>query len=312
MGDRWDCHLVIRDGRASKDVTEGVLQLSEAVGLDRLLPQGFAEMLRALFLYRNRMFHLGLEWPQRERAKFAEQVGDWPDGWFRHSSHGDDPWIFYMSESFIEEWVSTAERLIDAFGAFARSIVDETCPSDDGTGNGATAIQQFKGVTASLGNENHWSWWIAGLETRIATDKEHARPLSEAGTYVAWLLLSSEFIFYRLRLYLYAVGGMQDGGVFNDRYSELLDAVAERMPADIAGDTAFAVRVRHIMVHKGFPNPQEAPTKAAGGHGKFGEEEVWRVRDEIKAPSNYSSIKARFDGVQRWVSENTPGFQVGL
>lgn len=311
-GGLWDCHFVWRNGRPSKNVTEGILQLSEAVGLAPLLPQGFEEMLRALFLYRNRMFHHGFEWPRREREKFARHVESWPDDWFRHSSHGDDPWIFYMSESFIEQWVSTADGLIDAFGAFARSIVDETCPADDGAGNGRTTIRQFKDGAASLGNENHWSWWIVHLEKKITADNEHAQALSKAGTYVAWLLLSSEFIFYTLRWHLYAVSGMQDGGVFNDTYSKLLDAVADEMPADVAEDATFAVQVRHIMVHKGFPNPQEAPAKAGGASGKFGEREVWKVRDEIKSPANFSSIKARFDRVQHWISKNTPGVEFGI
>tara|TARA_R110002073_G_scaffold36865_7_gene107209 strand:+ start:42 stop:578 length:537 start_codon:yes stop_codon:yes gene_type:complete len=171
-----------------------------------------------------------------------------------------------------------------------------------------TPEQALDGV-AALGNANHWTSWLNHLEERMNTESESKKPLSDAATYVAWLLLSSEHVFYSLRWFLYVDSGLQNGAVFNNQYKPLLSAVTPRMPPKVAADAVFAVRVRHILVHKGFPNPQNAPTRRGG---EFSEEDVWEVRGKIASPSNYQEIKGRLDSVLRWIAQNTPDVEFEL
>ncbi len=57
---QWDCR------RASPDrphLVDGILELADATGLAADLPTDLRKTLAALFGYRNKMFHLGFEWP---------------------------------------------------------------------------------------------------------------------------------------------------------------------------------------------------------------------------------------------------------
>lgn len=165
---------------------------------------------------------------------------------------------------------------------------------------------------ASLGNAPHWGGWIAQLESRIEAEAEAKKVLADAVSYVAWLLLSSERIFYSLRWYLYSHSGLKDGSVFDWPYSRLIKEASAFMPADVQECTEFSVGVRHIFIHKGFPNPQEAPTKNRAMSKGFSESEIWAIRNEIRQPANFSIIKARFDLVQGWMSKSTPNVEFGI
>jgi hypothetical protein len=81
--------------------------------------------LLALFAYRNRMFHHGLEWPMDERRQFTDRMKAWPAGWFSVAESGGDPWIIYMTDSFVSACVATIEQVIEALGAFIRGLADD-------------------------------------------------------------------------------------------------------------------------------------------------------------------------------------------
>jgi hypothetical protein len=72
--------------------------------------------------YRNKNFHLGFEWPTAERAKFKKRISaeNWPKDWFEQSSSGHKPWIFYLSDVFIEHCFDTIEAVMEALGGFYR------------------------------------------------------------------------------------------------------------------------------------------------------------------------------------------------
>lgn len=169
--------------------------------------------------------------------------------------------------------------------------------------------QRFDGI-ASLGNQSHWSGWLAFLETEIESRKEVDRPLTDAACYVSWLLLSAEYIVYRLRWHFYADGSFEDAQIFDEPYSKLLDMCTEVMPTDIRQHVQFAVNVRHIFVHKGFPNPQEEPTKR--GRKVFSEADVRAVRNQIENPANYGKVKSKFQAVRLWLKEATPNITFGI
>ena len=120
---QWDCHFVYaKNGQRSKNFVEGVLQLAEAVGLTAHLPSDLRPILEALFKYRNNMFHEGFEWSKDERQKFGKYIKDknWPSDWFTVATSGSEPWVFYMTDTFIDHCLVTINQVLRGIGAFAR------------------------------------------------------------------------------------------------------------------------------------------------------------------------------------------------
>ena len=118
----WDPHFVFEQGSRRRDLVAGTGQLARTTGLAEFLPSGCDDMLSAMFAYRNKMFHFGFEWPMAERIKFDERIrsAGWPAKWFRKSTIGDNPWIFYMSAEFIQHCIQTVDEVLEGFGAFLR------------------------------------------------------------------------------------------------------------------------------------------------------------------------------------------------
>ena len=77
-------------------------------------------MHAALTAYRNSMFHNGFEWPLAERQMFGELIAaeGWPDGWFKKSTTGGVPWIFYMSDEFIAHGLEVIDQLLEGVGRY--------------------------------------------------------------------------------------------------------------------------------------------------------------------------------------------------
>ena len=119
---QWDCHMFITGNRSEKNLVRGILQLSDAIGLTGKLPADLRATLSALFSYRNSMFHLGLEWPNEDRERFAKRItGEgWPSDWFSMATSNGKPWILYMSDEFIEHCLSTIDRVLEVIGLFVR------------------------------------------------------------------------------------------------------------------------------------------------------------------------------------------------
>lgn len=120
--DFWDCHLVYSEKAKYKtrpDLVEGIMELADATELT--LPDGLESLLEALFSYRNKMFHCGFEWPKDECLRFAKRIEEknW-EGWFDRSEHGQEPWIFYMSDDFIKGCLEMIDKVLDAFGRYCK------------------------------------------------------------------------------------------------------------------------------------------------------------------------------------------------
>jgi hypothetical protein len=122
---RWDCHFLITAKRPRKNLVGGILQLAEAVELLTRLPSELAPTLSALFAYRNNMFHHGFEWPVEERQRFAKRVADghWPADWFLLATTDNEPWIFCLTDKFIEHCLTTIHQTLDATGLFVRDVL---------------------------------------------------------------------------------------------------------------------------------------------------------------------------------------------
>lgn len=126
---QWDCHFVIKRGRVKRGLVEGIMQLAEATGLDKRLPSDLKATLSALFAYRNKMFHLGFEWPLEERASFEKTIADnlWPKEWFLKATSGESPWIFYFSKVFTNHCLATIDKVLDGISEFVR---DDLLPNE--------------------------------------------------------------------------------------------------------------------------------------------------------------------------------------
>lgn len=63
-----------------EDFVTDVVKYASSVGLIDHMPTDFEKTLRALYVYRNRMFHLGFEWPPKKREKFKKKRSNSPVG----------------------------------------------------------------------------------------------------------------------------------------------------------------------------------------------------------------------------------------
>ena len=90
----------------------------EEKGVSPHFPEDLRPTLKAMFTYRNKMFHCGFEWPKPEIESFDKVRKTWGDGWFEHSSFGGDPWMFYMSRAFVSHCVEAVDRIITGLDDF--------------------------------------------------------------------------------------------------------------------------------------------------------------------------------------------------
>ena len=105
-------------------IAKAFLQIAEDIDLRRHLPDDLDTTAPALFAYRNKMFHGGLEWPEKDRTNFGKRVHS--DGWtdcFSRADSGNKPWFFYMTRGFVERCLDTFDEIIDGVGAHARRTV---------------------------------------------------------------------------------------------------------------------------------------------------------------------------------------------
>ncbi|MDE0624026.1 MAG: hypothetical protein OXH83_20380 [Bryobacterales bacterium] len=125
LDDRWDYRYIWKRGRRrSGGIAKGIVQLAEAIDLKRHLPDDLERTLSVVFAYRDKMFHCGLEWPEKEVKDFANLVAS--NGWtdcFTTADSGGDPWIFYMSREFTDHCLETVDGIIEGIGARVRRVL---------------------------------------------------------------------------------------------------------------------------------------------------------------------------------------------
>lgn len=117
---QWDSHFVYERGKQRKDLVTGILQLAEAVGLHAYLPTDLKPMMKALFAYRNKMFHWGFEWPPEERDAFEKHIAaeKWPSDWFAKATQGGEPWIFYLTDAFVDHCIDLIGQVVHSMGTY--------------------------------------------------------------------------------------------------------------------------------------------------------------------------------------------------
>lgn len=125
LDDRWDYRYIWKGGRRrSSGIAKGIIQLAEAIDLKRHLPGDLERTLSVVFAYRDKMFHCGLEWPDKDVKDFANLIAS--NGWtdcFTTADSGGDPWIFYMSREFTDHCLETVDGIIEGIGARVRRVL---------------------------------------------------------------------------------------------------------------------------------------------------------------------------------------------
>lgn len=109
-------------GHLAKNIVKGV----EEVGMREYLPLDLEPTISALFEYRNKMFHGGFEWSKEDLKKFEKLLDEnrWPSDWFAKATSDDEPWMFYMTSTFVYHCLEITEgviRGIEQFG-FERNL----------------------------------------------------------------------------------------------------------------------------------------------------------------------------------------------
>lgn len=121
---RWNCQFHFNDkNEAKNNLPLGFPQLAQACGLARYLSVDFMTWFKAMFNYRNFMFHGGFEWSVRNRRKFANMIEK--EGWqqfFTCSTSGGEPWIYYLTNETIDDMPDRVGKMLDELGQFAKEL----------------------------------------------------------------------------------------------------------------------------------------------------------------------------------------------
>lgn len=119
----WNCEFVFEKDSVSKNIVKGVQQLAVQTSLNSSIPSDFLARFEALVRYRNKMFHLGVEWPEKERDVFQKEclsrAETWGK-WFSLATTNQNPWIFYLDDKFIDVLLTESEQVIHAMNQLVR------------------------------------------------------------------------------------------------------------------------------------------------------------------------------------------------
>ena len=110
----------IRDPLPKYHLVNNIIKRAEKVGMKDYLPADLQQTLEALFRYRNEMFHGGFEWAPEKLKAFKKELdrNRWPTEWFSKATSDDEPWMFYMTPTFIDHCLKTAEAVVSGVEKF--------------------------------------------------------------------------------------------------------------------------------------------------------------------------------------------------
>lgn len=115
----WDCHYSVTNGKAKKNIVEGIFQLAETTGFHEYLPNDYKQVIVAMFGYRNITFHNGFEWSDKCIEKFGKNI--WVNEWFDCSKKNDRPWIYCLSPMMVERSLILFDEIEIAAGSYYKN-----------------------------------------------------------------------------------------------------------------------------------------------------------------------------------------------
>ncbi|MFA7369347.1 MAG: hypothetical protein WC334_06860 [Kiritimatiellales bacterium] len=159
--------------------------------------------------------------------------------------------------------------------------------------------KEFFAVT---GNSNHIPSYLDYFESNI----EQGRCLIDSPNYYAWLCIASERVLYRLREMIFF--NEKDPEIFDCNYRPLIDRAFSNYSFDAKDKESILLfaKIRHIIVHKGFPNPHEIPSsneRSIANGTTFGKAEVWELVRFLRSPANFHDLKEKYDKAIRSICE---------
>ena len=103
-----------------QNVAETIVKYVDELSMKGYMPHDLEMTLQALFEYRNKMFHFGLEWPPEERRRFGKRLHEsgWPPDWFEGATTDGEPWMFYMSQSSLTTVQIRRKQVIEGIQKF--------------------------------------------------------------------------------------------------------------------------------------------------------------------------------------------------
>ena len=124
----WDPHLVFTRKGQNKNPPKGIKQLADYTGLAEFLPDDYHKIVEVLFRYRNKMFHLGLEWPDE-----GERDSQWPEAWFTKVDHYSNSPMVIMNDEFIEHCLKTIDGVVAGLCKFRLAKYEDGGAASMGT-----------------------------------------------------------------------------------------------------------------------------------------------------------------------------------
>ena len=99
-------------GHSSRMYWQTIKQRLVICGIRTYMPPDFDEVVDALFLYRNKVLHCGLEWPRDDRKEFNGRLRKWPADWFFKITSNNVPVIFLMTPTLVRRCFVLADEII--------------------------------------------------------------------------------------------------------------------------------------------------------------------------------------------------------
>lgn len=155
---------------------------------------------------------------------------------------------------------------------------------------------------ATLGNSNIIGGYLKHYEDEITRRHETTQPLACAPNYYAWLCVASEYVLYSVRQIIFLKSKADESEVFDMAYARLLDRLKEvaEVPSETQADILLFLKIRHIVVHKGFPNLHDVPSNSTRALAKgvaFTYEDVREIRSRVMRPDEFPSLREQFKRV---------------
>ena len=101
-------HAPVHRGRAN---WRAIKHRIVVYGIQAYMPPDFDEVVDALFLYRNKVLHCGLEWPRDDLNEFGSRLRKWPADWFSRVTLNDVPVIFLMTPTLVRRCFVLADQI---------------------------------------------------------------------------------------------------------------------------------------------------------------------------------------------------------
>lgn len=104
----------------NKSTYDVAFDLLENIGLE--IQKEDRDLFGLLYNYRNKMLHIGMEWPAEEIDKFRKELNKYTNDYFSTATHGEEIWIFYVGDPFLAALDEATTRLCRAMGAFVNQL----------------------------------------------------------------------------------------------------------------------------------------------------------------------------------------------